>query len=81
MPTVVIAVAALGVALVLPNKYRSETMVLVVPQRVPESYVRTTVTTRIEERVRSIREQILSRSRLERIIEEFNSYRLPSPVP
>ena len=30
----------------LPDQYRSETVILVVPQRVPESYVRSTVTTR-----------------------------------
>ncbi len=62
------------VGLRLPNQYRSETTVLVVPQRVPESYVRSTVTSRIEERVRSLREQILSRTRLERVIDEFGLY-------
>jgi polysaccharide chain length determinant protein (PEP-CTERM system associated) len=74
LPFMICALAAAGIAYSLPNQYRSQTLVLVVPQRVPEAYVRSTVTTRIEERVRSIREQILSRSRLERIIEEFNLY-------
>jgi protein tyrosine kinase modulator len=46
----------------------------VVPQRVPENYVKSTVTARIEDRLQSIRQQILSRTRLERIIEEFNLY-------
>jgi polysaccharide chain length determinant protein (PEP-CTERM system associated) len=58
----------------MPNRYMSETLVLVVPQRVPSEYVRSTVTTKIEDRVRTIREQILSRSRLERIVEELNLY-------
>lgn len=58
----------------LPNLYRSDTLILVVPQRVPESYVRSTVTTRIEDRLQSISQQILSRTRLERIIQEFNLY-------
>ena len=31
----------------LPNKYRSETVILVVPQLVPESYVQATVTAKI----------------------------------
>ena len=44
------------------------------PQRVPESYVRSTVTTRIEDRLQSISQQILSRTRLERIIQDFNLY-------
>lgn len=57
-----------------PKLYRSETVILVVPQRVPESYVRSTVTTRIEDRLGSISPQILSRPRLEQIIQEFGLY-------
>jgi protein tyrosine kinase modulator len=58
----------------LPNRYRSETVILVVPQRVPESYVRSTVTTRIEDRLQSLVQQILSRTRLERIVKDFDLY-------
>ena len=58
----------------LPNSYRSETMILVVPQRVPESYVKSAVTERIEDRLGAIREQILSRTRLENIINDLNLY-------
>ncbi len=66
--------AAIGVSMQLPDLYRSETLILVVPQRVPESYVRTTVTMRIEDRLRSLRQQILSRSNLERIITDFQLF-------
>jgi len=58
----------------LPNEYRSETLILVIPQRIPESYVRSTVTMRIEDRLRSIGQEILSRTRLEKIIAEFDLY-------
>ena len=58
----------------LPDQYRSETVILVVPQRVPESYVRSTVTTRIEDRLQSLVQQILSRTRLERIVKDFDLY-------
>lgn len=74
VPMVLGTIAAVGFGRLLPNRYRSETLVLVVPQRVPESYVRATVTTRIEDRVQSIREQILSRTRLERIVDELNLF-------
>src|SRR3954464_10030447 len=63
-----------SVSLRIPNQYRSETLILVIPQRVPESYVHSTVTMRIEDRLRSISQEILSRSRLEKIIDEFNLY-------
>jgi polysaccharide chain length determinant protein (PEP-CTERM system associated) len=74
VPAVVVASLAAGFAMLLPERYRSETTILVVPQRVPESYVRSTVTIRIEDRLQAIRQQILSRTRLERIIQEFNLY-------
>src|SRR5262249_19569190 len=71
-----IVTTAIGVAvsLQIPNLYRSETLILVVPQRVPESYVHSTVTMRIEDRLRSINQEILSRSRLEKGIGEFGLY-------
>src|SRR5262249_21619309 len=47
----------------------------VVPQRVPDSYVRSTITDTIEDRLPSISEQILSRSRLERIIIDLDLYK------
>jgi polysaccharide chain length determinant protein (PEP-CTERM system associated) len=74
IPAVVVGLAAAAVIHQLPNVYRSETLILVVPQRVPESYVKSTVTARIEERLQSISQQILSRTRLEQIITDFNLY-------
>jgi polysaccharide chain length determinant protein (PEP-CTERM system associated) len=74
VPFIVAVVCTAFVAHRLPKKYRSETVILVVPQRIPESYVKSTVTTRIEDRLSSLREQILSRSRLERVIKEFGLY-------
>jgi polysaccharide chain length determinant protein (PEP-CTERM system associated) len=69
-----VSAATAAAALLLPNRYRSETLILVVPQRVPESYVKSTVTSRIEDRLQSISQQILSRTRLEGIIEDFHLY-------
>jgi len=74
VPFALVAAGTAVAAKLLPDLYRSDTLILVVPQRVPESYVRSTVTTRIEDRLQSISQQILSRTRLERIIEEFNLY-------
>src|SRR5258706_11322300 len=74
LPFVLIAATASVVTHYWPNEYRSDTLILVVPQRVPENYVRSTVTTRIEDRLQSISQQILSRTRLERIILDFNLY-------
>ena len=74
LPTVLIALGAAAVIRSLPNLYRSESLILVVPQRVPESYVKSTVTARIEDRLHAISQQILSRTRLEQIVQDFNLY-------
>jgi polysaccharide chain length determinant protein (PEP-CTERM system associated) len=58
-----------------PPLYRSETLIMIVPQRVPDNYVKATVTESVDERLPAINDQILSRSRLERIIQELDLYK------
>jgi polysaccharide chain length determinant protein (PEP-CTERM system associated) len=71
---------AIGVALVpflsryAPERYRSESLILVIPQQVPNDYVRPTVREGVAGRLPALTEQILSRSRLELIIQEMNLY-------
>jgi len=74
MATGVGAAPGLFTAARIPARYRSEALILVVPQRVPETYVRSTVTTATSDRVQSLDQMILSRARLEPLIEEFNLY-------
>ena len=66
--------AAPFIAKRIPEVYKSETLIMVIPQRVPDSYVKSTVTATVEDRLPSISDQILSRSRLERIISDFGLY-------
>lgn len=75
LPAILIGVIASAVIYFLPNQYRSETLILVVPQRVPESYVRSTVTARIEDRLQAISQQILSRTKLEQVVNDFGLYK------
>jgi polysaccharide chain length determinant protein (PEP-CTERM system associated) len=56
----------------IPPQYKSETLIMVVPQRIPDTYVKSTVTSKIEDRLPSISDQILSRSRLEKIIRDLD---------
>ncbi len=58
-----------------PERYRSEALIVVIPQQVPDNYVKPTVSESVEDRLPSITDQILSRSRLERIIEEMDLYK------
>jgi polysaccharide chain length determinant protein (PEP-CTERM system associated) len=74
IPLLVIASSTAVVALFLPDRYRASTSIIIVPQRVPENFVRSTVTAELSERLSLISQQILSRTRLERIVQEFNLY-------
>jgi polysaccharide chain length determinant protein (PEP-CTERM system associated) len=74
VPTLVGAFAALIVSSRLPNVYESEMLIQVVPQRVPDAYVRSTVTLRTEDRLSSLSEQIMSRTELEQLIKQMNLY-------
>ena len=74
IPAVVIASTTAVVSIFLPNRYRATTSVMIVPQRVPENYVKSTVTAELPDRLNMISQQILSRTRLERIVQEFNLY-------
>jgi polysaccharide chain length determinant protein (PEP-CTERM system associated) len=74
VPVVVTSVATAVLVRKLPATYRSESLIQVVPQRIPENYVKSTVTTRIEDRLGAIQQVVLSRSKLESVIRDFNLY-------
>ena len=61
----------------LPKIYRSTTLVMVIPQRVPQNYVQPIVSTSIESRLRTISQQIMSRTSIEKIIHDFKLFSDP----
>jgi succinoglycan biosynthesis transport protein ExoP len=68
--------AVLGIAGIslLPNVYRAVTTILVDPQKIPEKYVSSTVTTDPNARMNTLTQQVLSASRLQEIIDKDNLY-------
>lgn len=54
--------------------YEATTLILVQPQKVPQNFVRSVVSTGIEARISTISQQIMSRSNLEKIIEQFGLF-------
>src|SRR5581483_1206293 len=75
IPFLVIAGAAAFIARSLPSVYRASTVILVEKPKVPETYVRSTVTTRMEDRLATINQQVLSRTWLERLITQLDLFR------
>src|SRR5215475_5873534 len=75
-PVMTLVCGSLGfvATLVVPKKYTSSTLVLVEQPTVPTKFVEPIVTDDLNRRLASMQEQILSRSRLQNIIEQFNLY-------
>ena len=74
VPAVLATIAAAIVASRMPIMYRSTTRIVVIPQRVPENFVRSTVNTKLEDRLATIKQRVLSRTLLERVVIEFDLY-------
>jgi len=74
IPVIVVMIGAILYAYSSPKLYRASTLILITPQKVPEAFVRPTVTSTIGERLQSIGQEIMSRTRLEEIISELKLY-------
>jgi polysaccharide chain length determinant protein (PEP-CTERM system associated) len=58
----------------LPPVYESEALILVEHQKVPENYVASNVSVDLQDRLQSMTQQILSRTRLQTTIDRFHLY-------
>jgi polysaccharide biosynthesis transport protein len=74
IPAILISIISLLVAFLLPSMYESSSTILIEEQQIPQDFVRTTVTGFADERIQSITQQILSRTKLWDIIKQFNLY-------
>ena len=72
--TVTLGAIGLAASLVLPKKYTSSTLVLVEQPTIPKELIKPVITDDLNQRMASMKAQILSRSRLETIINKFNLY-------
>src|SRR4030042_2745037 len=61
--------------LVTPRLYKSTTTILIIHQQVPENYVRSTVAERVERRLDTIQQQLTSRTRLTKVMEELGLFK------
>src|SRR3984893_13616193 len=74
IPAIIFPIVGYGITFFVQPEYLSQTLVLVEQQKVPESYVKAVVTEDLNGRLATMKEQILSRSRLQPIIERFNLF-------
>src|SRR5579864_2121018 len=69
----IVALLTAIVAYFVPNQYKASTIILVEPRKVPDTLVSSTATS-ASERLSSLRQQVLSNTRLSQIIDEMGLY-------
>lgn len=69
-----ILVAAIAAALLLPPVYQSTGTILVESQQIPPDLVKATVTSYADERIEVIKQRVMTRDNLYRIIQKYNLY-------
>jgi len=74
LPAFDIWMAVWAVAWFLPAVYRSETVILLEQQKVPEQYVVPNVSADLQDQLQNMTQQILGRTRLLEVIKNFNLY-------
>ncbi|HTV58980.1 MAG TPA: Wzz/FepE/Etk N-terminal domain-containing protein [Verrucomicrobiae bacterium] len=79
IPVILGPIAGYSLARILPSKYTSQTMVLVEMPTVDQKLVPTLGAGDLTARLETMKEQILSRSRLEPVIEELGLYKKDRP--
>jgi succinoglycan biosynthesis transport protein ExoP len=73
-PALAIILISALVAFLLPSIYESKSAILIEEQQIPPDFVRSTVTGYADQRIQSLNQQILSRTKLLEIIKQFNLY-------
>jgi polysaccharide chain length determinant protein (PEP-CTERM system associated) len=71
IPFLAVLLGGLGYYLRAPKVYEAETLILVQAQKVPQNFVRSIISEDVQDRLRTITQQVTSRTNLEKIINEY----------
>jgi polysaccharide biosynthesis transport protein len=74
IPSIVISIAAIAAAFLLPTRYESSAVLLVESPQLPEEIAGAMTTDIVDQRIAKIRQQVLSRGALIEIIQKFDLY-------
>src|SRR5579875_1693491 len=74
LPLLILPIVSYSISYTIPPEYLSQTLVLVEGQKVPEGYVKPILSEDLDSQLATMKEQILSRSRLQPILENFNLF-------
>ena len=74
IPSVLVLITAVLLATLLPAVYRSEGTILVESQQIPTEFVQSTITSYAEERIQIIKQIVMTRENLLKIIDKYKLY-------
>lgn len=74
LAAIFIALGGVTLAFILPASYRSTATILIEEQEIPSDIVRSAITSYADQRIETIKQQIMTRSTLWRIVEQYGLY-------
>ncbi|RXH54589.1 GumC family protein [Granulicella sibirica] len=74
IPVIILPILAVAVTFKIAPRFVSQTLVIIEEQKVPDEYVKSVISENLDGRLASMKEQILSRSRIQPVIERYNLY-------
>ncbi len=74
LPVLLTWASVWGVSWLLPSTYQSEALILLEQQNVPNQFVAPNVSASVQDRLQTIQQQVLSRTRLQAIIDRYHLY-------
>jgi succinoglycan biosynthesis transport protein ExoP len=75
LPALTVASIMAVVSVNLPRYYKSSTVIGIDAQKVPQEFVRNTINSDVVQRLQTISQEILSRTRLQKIIDQYGLYK------
>jgi polysaccharide chain length determinant protein (PEP-CTERM system associated) len=81
VPAILGAIIVFGLSLVLPNKFESDTLIIIQRQKIPNALVQPVIADDLNARIATLQQQVLSRTRLEPIIKRYDLFKAESGQP
>jgi polysaccharide chain length determinant protein (PEP-CTERM system associated) len=74
VPFLVVLLGAVAASFLLPPRYRSSTLILVAPERMPADFMPRGTTESVTRRLQTLRQEVQSRTRLETVARDLDPY-------
>ncbi|MCB2425879.1 GumC family protein [Methylophaga pinxianii] len=86
IPAIILMIATAIVTYSLPATYKSEGLILIESQEIPQDLIRTTVTSYADQRIEVIKQRLMTTTRVMQIVNKYNLYpeerqKTPSTAP